>query len=378
MKRTIKFSFYCRPSKIDRKGEAPVELSLVLNGKRVILQLPFRCKPADFNRKRQPEEIQQYLEAQRTNINRILAEMLSNSVPLTIDTLKDYMKTGGIKSYTIQNLFDEFLALQKMRVGKTLTKAVYKKYIATCEHFKEEIDFRNECTAITPALIQGYYYKLQNKYQDATSCGMMTRLKAVIRFGMDNEHIKINPFQGIKITKGEKDVTTITEDDLRAILDHKFTPRVQRVADMFLFACGSGLAYTDCVSLVPSDFVEKDGAICIGKKRNKTGVKYLTVLMPWAEDIVRKYNFDFSALQISNQKTNAYLKEVQDLCGINITLHFHLARHFYAMYLLNQNVPITTVSKILGHTNLRTTQHYAKTLEQTILDDIKKLPIMQR
>lgn len=92
--------------------------------------------------------------------------------------------------------------------------------------------------------------------------------------------------------------------------------------------------------------------------------------MEWAERIAEKYNYDFNSLHISNQKVNSFLKEIGDICGIPLSLHFHLARHFYAMYLLNKNVPITTVSKALGHSNLTMTQHYAKALEETIIDDI--------
>lgn len=373
MRTTTQISFYCRKSKADRNGQAPVELSLCINGSRKFVNLPFKCSPSEFGYKRKPQYIQNYIDTQRVRVATIISEMATNGIPLTAESLREYFKTGGVKSYTIQNLFADYFELLKARVGKTLTKPVYRKYEYVRDLFKEEIDFTKECTAITPAIIQGFYIKLQNRYQDSTSGGMMTKLKTVIKFGMDNGKIKINPFQSTKIVKGVKEITTITKSHLQAIIEHKFTPRVQRVADMFVFACGSGMAYCDCVGLQPDDFVEKDGHLCVFGIRRKTGVKFYSVLLPWACDIVTKYDRDFSSLQITNQKVNAYLKEVQDICGIPVSLHFHLARHFYAMYLLNAKVPITTVSKAIGHSTITQTQHYAKVIETTVIDDIAKV-----
>ena len=142
---------------------------------------------------------------------------------------------------------------------------------------------------------------------------------------------------------------------------------------MFIFACGSGLSFCDCMALKQADFVEKDGKLCIFKERKKTGIKFYSVLLPWAVDIYKKYGGDFSSIKISNQKTNSYLGEIKDICGIDKHLHFHLARHFYGMYMLNNKVPLTTVSKLLGHSNTTQTQHYAKALETTILDDVSKV-----
>lgn len=372
MRTTAQLSFYCRRSKMDRQGQAPIELSIVINGARKFIQFPFKCDPSEFKKKRS-QYIRQYVDAQRVNVSRIMAEMAENGIPLTADSLREYIRTGGVKSYTIEDLFTEYYKLLAARVGKTLTKAGYKKYEWVRDLFKQDISFSKEVTAITPAVIQTFYIKLQKRYQDSTSCGMMTKLKTVIKFGMDNGKIKINPFQSTKISKGDKEVTTITRSQLQQIIDHDFTPRVRRVADMFIFAAGSGLSYADCALLTPEDFTENEGQLCIFKNRQKTGVKFYSVLLPWAVEIAKKYNYDFSALQISNQRINSYLKEIQDICGIPLNLHFHLARHFYAMYLLNHKVPITTVSKALGHTNIKTSTRYCRALESTIIKDVSQV-----
>lgn len=373
MRTTTSFRFYCRNSKTDKQGQAPVELGITINGSRKFINLPFKCEPNEFNcvsHKRRPKYIQDYIDTQRIKVATIVTEMATHNIPLTADNLREYLRTGGVKSYTIRNLFDDYDRLIRKRVGVTLTNCVYEKYKRVRRQFEKFINFDSECNAITPAVVQEFYADLKAKYQDSTSCGMMTRLKTIIKYGIDNGKITINPFQGTKINKGVKEIRTITLSQLEAIRNHQFVPRVQKVADMFIFACGSGLSFADCIALEPKDFSIRDGKICVFKERQKTGIRFYSVLLPWAVDIYQKYWGDFSGLKMSNQKTNQFLKEVQAACGIDMNLHFHLARHFYAMYLLNKKVPITSVQKAIGHSQLTMTSHYAKALESTVIDDI--------
>lgn len=373
MRTTFSFNFYCRNSKIDKNGMAPVELGITINGVRKFINCAFKCSPIDFNKKRRPKYIQDYVDSQRVRVATLVSEMATEGIPLTAEALRSFLRSGGIKSYTVSDLFNDYFKILSKRVDNGVTMETYEKYRNVRRMFENYVSPDKEVTSITPATIQGFYAELKSKYQDSTSCGMMTKLKTVIRYGIDNNKIKINPFQNIKVSKGMKEIQTITMSQLHEIMNHQFTPRLQKVADMFIFACGSGLSFADCVNLKPHDFTIKDGKWCIFKERQKTGVKFYSVLLPWAVDIMQKYGGDFSKVILSSQHTNGYLKEIQDICGIDISLHFHLARHFYAMFLLNKKVPVTTVQKAIGHSNLSMTMHYAKALETTIIDDISKI-----
>lgn len=370
MRTTFSTNIYCRKSKVDKKGLAPLELSIIINQKRCFINLPYKAKPETFNSKRRPAELQKYVATIQFQIGNLVTEMARQGIPLTAENLRGYLRTGGVVSYTIRNLFDDYFKILGKRAGVDLSVRAYDKYKLVEKQFSEHIDFSKEVTAITPAVIQDFYATLKSKYQDSTSCGMMTKLKTVVKYAIDNGKLKVNPFQGVKIKKGMKEIKTITMQQLKAIIDHQFVPRVQRVADMFIFAAGSGLAFADCMALKPQDFTVKEGKICVFKERQKTGVKFYSVLLPWAVDIYTKYAGNFDSLKLSNQKANSYLKEVQDIVGIDLPLHFHLARHFYAMHLLNRKVPITTVSKAIGHSTLSMTTHYAKALESTVINDI--------
>ena len=374
MRTTTSINFYCRPSKIGRNGQAPIELSIIVNGKRTYLQTSLKCDPKIFNGRKCPPEITQYTESLRSNVIATIADMTSNGIPLTAEGLKRIIQQGGLKSYTIQHLYDDFNKILEKRVKNgNLTPIVAKRYKIVEEMFAKHLDPNREVSDITPGVVQNFIVDIQGKYEESSMAGILTRLKTIIKYAIDNSQLKINPFQGVKIKKGLKEVKTIDFQDLNKIIDHKFNDRLQKVADMFIFACGSGLSYCDCCALAPEDFIDYEGKKCIFKERQKTKIKFYSVLLPWALEIAKKYNYDFKALKISNQKINAYLKEIQAVCDITSveSLHFHLARHFYAMHLLRKKIPISTISKALGHSNNSViTQHYAKALADTIVSDI--------
>jgi hypothetical protein len=114
MKRnTFAYKFYCRKQKAGQDGLSPIEISISINCKRVFLNLPYRCSPDDFNKKRKPQEIERYLDTQRALLNKIVADMALNGIPLTAQALREYYRNGGFKSYTVEDMFNDYLAIQK-------------------------------------------------------------------------------------------------------------------------------------------------------------------------------------------------------------------------------------------------------------------------
>jgi integrase len=158
--------------------------------------------------------------------------------------------------------------------------------------------------------------------------------------------------------------------------------RLSQVRDIFLFCCYTGLAYVDIQKLTPDEIVTgHDGEKWVFTKREKTETPSRIPLLPPALEILNRYTkhpecvIKNKVLPVpTNQKMNAYLKEIADLCGVKKYLTTHLARHTFATTVtLTNGVPIETVSKMLGHRNLRTTQHYAKILDLKVGEDMKAL-----
>jgi len=182
-----------------------------------------------------------------------------------------------------------------------------------------------------------------------------------------------NPYLLFKNKKGKsKDPIFLTETEIQKLKD--YAPNysyLERVRDLYLFQIFTGLSYIDLMSFNRESIVEIDGYEAIRSNRQKTDESYITILLPEAKAIIEKYDYELPVL--TNQKYNEYLKEVATKAGINKPLASHSARHTFATYLLNNDIPIETVSRAMGHSNIRMTQHYAKMLGKKVVSDMAVL-----
>lgn len=368
---TFSIAFVCRESKKNKQGLAPIELSITLNGTRKFVNLPRKEKPCDFNRKHRNSDLEDYLSLMRSRVNSIMTEMIANGEPLTTEAIREYVKSGGYKSYTVGQLFTDYLKLLAKRVDVDLTMGVYRKYELVRNMFYKYISPESECTAITPALIKQVQVELYAKYDSATAAGYLTKLKTFIKFGMDNSKIKINPFQGVKIVKGKKDIVYLTEAELEAVNGLKIdNESLSNIRDAFILQASTGLAYIDIYNLKKEDIqIMPDGTHYICKNRVKTTTQYTSVIMPMGVEVLKKHDYQLHI--ISNQKYNLFLKTLQTMAGIKTTLTTHVARRTYATMLLNKGVRLETVSKCMGHRNVKITQSaYAQVLNKTVIDEV--------
>lgn len=369
---TFSVTFVCRESKANKNGLAPVEMSIILNGDRKFINLPRKEKPAEFNRKRKSQDLEDYLSLMRTRVNSIMTDMLANGEPLTTEAIREYLRSGGYKSYTVGNLFDDYLRLLSKRVDVDLTLGVYRKYELVRNMFYKYITPDSECTAITPAIIKEIQVDLYAKYDASTAAGYLTKLKSYIKYGIDNNRIKINPFQGIKIVKGKHCIVYLTENELQAIYGTKIDNQsLSDIRDAFILQASTGLSYIDIYNLRKEDIqITEDGTHYISKNRCKTGTTFTSVIMPMGVEVLKKH--DYQLRIITNQKYNLFLKSIQTMCGITTNLTTHVARRTYATMLLNKGVRLETVSKCMGHRNTKITQAaYAEVLNKTIIDEVK-------
>lgn len=374
MRTTFNIGFVCRQSKVTKAGKAPVEMSIIINGKRTYLTLPMKEDPKQFQKlvtSKKMNPMKEYLEQIYQKVVVAQTELVKNDIPVTAISLKDYIQNGCTTSYTIDDLFTEYLKILKKRVGVNLTAAVYRKYEIVRDLFYGSISNTKQVNEITNGVIANFYAELNRKYESTTSAAMMVKLKTIITYALDNGKLKINPFNSIKISKRTKEVEYLTLDEIQAIKSKSFNGRLEKVRDLFLFQCFTGLAYADMAQLTKEDFQFNGEQIFIKKCRVKTGISYLTVLIDEAVEIIRRYNFELPVL--SNQKYNSYLKEIADLCGITKPMHTHIGRHTFATYMLNKGVSIEVVAKMLGHSNIKQTQHYSKLVDKTVFKAVQNI-----
>ena len=364
MRTTSSIQFYVRESKADRNGYAPLECSITICGERRFLNLPMKYRPQDFNSKKPPIEILEALDQWRSRINLYTTQMLKFGIALTPHNLRQIIREGGVKSYTVGRMLNDFLNIQRQRVGIEIKDTVYRKYELTAERVLEHISKDDDINKLTPQLVKKIELDWKTRFDISTACGYLTRFKAMTRFAQDNGKLEINPFVNTRIIKPEKPIKALNEGEVQQLLKLSLEPRLQRILDIFLIQCGTGMAYIDLLNFKAEDLKRIGDWYYISKERVKTGRTFTAVVLPFAIPIILHYQ----KLPVpTNQVYNRYLKE------INSSLTSHMGRRTYATILYNRNASIETIASALGDNPTIALKYYAKIFPQTSINQQIKL-----
>lgn len=301
------------------------------------------------------------LDLMMSNILEYVNSLIRRKVPFDFESLDVFLKNSSESDSFIDFIVrrtDE----RKDRAEGTIKH--YRTLVKVLEDFGR-INYFYDLTRSNITMFDDY---LRSKgIKDTTVYGYHKNMKAyineAIRFGIISE----NPYVGLKINRGKSDKRKyLTYEEMRRMERCRITdPSVNRVRDLFLFQCYTGLAYSDLYKFDFASDVERRGnKFIIADRRVKTNEDYFIVLLSPAMDILKKYDFDLPV--ISNQKYNDYLKVAASFAKIDKNLTTHCARHTFAVFALNNGVPMEVVSKMLGHTNIKTTQIYAKVLNTEV------------
>ena len=369
LRATLSIKFYCRETKAGKNGEAPIELGVNVDGDRFFTNLPRKCKPKELSKQKD------YTSAIENRIRDFELFCLKKGEKLTTAGIKAFIRNGW--SVPVENVGYAINRFYAYVDAKDIGDAIKRKYRLVMDNFLSMSGITADDTLekITPGVCKSFVDKIKKAYKNSTYTGMLCRYKSFLNFCVDNRLLEINPFNGIKIKKEEVKIETITEAEYTRLkeLDLGWCERLEKVRDLFVFSCGTGLAYTDTQKLLPEDFHTNDkGQVYLSKERAKTGVFYTVVVLPDALEIAKKYGYRLP--KISNQRTNAYLKELQDLAGIKTNITTHKARHYYACMLLNKfHFSLEIVARCLGQTSTKMASHYAKMFSTTIFEQFEHI-----
>ena len=365
-------SFCCRVAKVTKDGLAPIEMVITVDGQRSFKRLSMKVSPEEFKRSiscKRDNYIKQYCDSERVKVYEIFRKLEMLGMPITPTIVKEALDNKGVTtSYRLSNLQEDFTAIVSKRVGVDLCLNVYKKYERMMRYVVQFLG-NKECRLITNSDMKRIVADMKAKYQNSTFANLWVIVKSFITYGINNNRIpNDNLFATIKVVKKPKKVEYLTMEELDRIRKATYsTPSLQRIADFAILEASLGLAYCDLVSIKREDIKEYNGIRYIQKQRAKTGVEYITVVGDEALEILERYNYDIS---ITNQSYNRFLKIVALQAGVGKTLHSHLLRHTFAHHQLNEkHLNIATVSKMLGHTNLKQTMHYCQKHTNTILEE---------
>ena len=395
MKSTFKVLFYLKRNAIRKDGKMPIVARITVDGIIAQFNTKLEIQPNNWSVKMskvigQSSDSKKYnaqLNEIKSSLNGIYHELQRRDNYVTAEKVKNEFLGISEHHETLLNLFqkhnDDVLKL----IGISKSAATYQKYEVTRKHLQKFIQLKYQITNISLKEIKNIFicdfeiYLLTTASCNAnTTAKFMQFFKRIILIARNNGLIVVDPFANYKIRLTKVDRGYLTQEDVEKILKKQFvTKRLELVRDIFIFSCFTGLAYIDVKNLTEKNVrTSFDGNLWIMTKRQKTKVESNILLLDVPKMILEKYKGvspnDKLLPILSNQKMNSYLKEIGDVCEIDKELTFHLARHTFATTItLAKGVPIETVSKMLGHTNIKTTQIYARITDSKISNDMQAL-----
>ncbi|MDB4921854.1 site-specific integrase [Mucilaginibacter sp.] len=339
--------------------------------------------------KQDAREVNSLLDTLESKVFKARKELIEDDELITAELLRS-MLTGQEGRKMILEIFASHNQQMEALVGSDYADGTLERYQTSYDHTKAFIRWQYQAEdrsirKLDHFFIEQYAFWLKTVRvcNHNTTMKYLANFKKIVLICVKNKWLPGDPFANFKMTKRPVIREPLSDWELDAMIKKNFeNGRLNQVRDIFIFSCYTGLAYADVKKLKRSEIeTGVDGEQWIFTPRQKTDTPCPIPLLPVALQLLDKYTHHPKCLNqdkvlpvLSNQKMNAYLKEIADICGIKKALTFHLARHTFATTItLSNGVPIETVSKMLGHTTIKQTQHYAKILHSKISMDMAAL-----
>ncbi len=391
--------FWLLNNRVSKKtGESPIMARITVNGKRAEIATGKKILPSKWNvnsgRMKGSSEEARVFNRALTNmymaIEKIYDDLRSKDQYVSAQAIKSIYQGKSTQQHSLLELFRYHNEQIKAQIGQGYSEGTLERYETTRKHTEGFINYhyRRDDYGLNELKYDfitefEFYLKSVKKIGHNTTMKYLRNFKKIVLIALKNEWILRDPFAKYQMSLKEVKKDYLTKEEIQALYNREFEmERLEHVRDIFLFCCYTGLAYADVKKLTPDNISKGlDGEYWIFVDRTKTGSSSNVPLLPIAAEIMNKYKEHPMAVNsgtllpvISNQKMNAYLKEMATLCKINKNITFHMARHTFATTItLSNGVSIETVSSMLGHKNLKTTQIYAKVVQEKVSQDMQKL-----
>ena len=393
-KSTLKVRFFLRRNHVYADGTCCIMTRITINGENTNFSSKLNVNPKLWDTKqgkvsgksKVATELNGLMSDMESSIRQIYFDM-SRYETVTAEKLRNAFMGIVPENQTLIGLFTEHIEECRALIGISKTPATVQKYDRALRRVKEFIKFKYHLTDMPLRDVNHKfivdletYLRTVSGCNENTTAKFIQTFKSIIIKAKNNGWIIADPFANYRIRIKRVDRGYLTEKEIATIAEKEFpTKRLEQVRDIFIFSCYTGLAYIDIKELKKEHIQTSfDGNQWIMTHRHKTGTPVNVPLLAIPQELIKKYEGQakdgllFPVL--SNQKMNAYLKEIAVVCGIEKNITFHLARHTFATTVtLSHGVPIESVSKMLGHTNIQTTQIYARITNQKISKDMAAL-----
>lgn len=401
MNQTFSLLFYVKKAKENAKGECPIYLRITIDGKATEISAKRTIKLSQWNAAAQKanghseavKQLNHYLKTFEQQVHNAHHDLMKNGEQITSEILKNKLTGKEAAGRMLISIFRDHNDRMEKLVGKEFAPGTLGRYRTCLSHTLEFLKWKYRISDIDIKKIDyaflndfEFFLRTEKACNNNSAVKYLKNFGKIIRICLANGWIEKDPFLNYHSKFDEVTRVYLNEDELTRLTEKDFkNERLSLVRDIFLFSCYTGLAYIDTKQLTKQNIsFGLDGNKWIFTKRQKTKTASNIPLLPQAMRIIEKYR-DNQYCSVSgkllpiltNQKMNAYLKEIADLCEIDKELTFHIARHTFATTVtLSNGVSLESVSKMLGHKSIKTTQHYAKILDKKVSEDMRGLKLV--
>ena len=395
MRSTFRILFYLKRNAPKSNGLVPVMCRITVNGK--ISQ--FSCK-LDVDEKHWDVktgrmtgrsvvalETNHMLDKIRVGINKAYQDICDKDNYVTAEKVRNAFLGMGMNHETLLAVFRQHNEDYAKQVGKIKSQRSYWKYCTVYNHLSEFIRQRYKVSDIAlkelaPAFITDFELFLRTEKNHCTNTiwSYMMPFKRIIYMSINNGWLQRDPFYAYSITKEETKRGFLSKEEIKMLIEGSFKKKsYELIRDLFIFCCFTGLSWTDMANLTKENLQTSfDGHLWIKTNRQKTGTETSLRLLEVPLRIIKKYegcSEDGKLLPVPcypNCKNG--IKVIAKKCGIEKNVTWHMSRHSFATTVcLSNDMPIETLSKMLGHRSIRTTQIYAKITAEKVSNDMEKL-----
>lgn len=391
----LKIKMIAHKGKPNKSGRVPILMQLTIGQQTCHISTKQNILPEKWGdgkpigHTREDQAITAVLEEIRTKAYNKFLQLQAQNINVTPERLKQaLLGKDQVQPRGYVEIFDQWLVEYSKMVGITTSKRTLDKYILVRNRLQDYIasqlgvkDISLE--EVTPKFLSNFDNYLRVEYNMANNHAMKIRqkLRTIYKVAIDNGWVSKNPFSTVKIHFDPVERDVLTKSELTALIQTDMIfDRLEKMRDVFVFACFTGLAHCDVAGLTKENIItDEAGQVWLKTHRQKTSEVVDIPLLEIPQLIIKKYQgmkeLNGKLLPtLTNSCSNLYLKEVAVRCGINKTLTFHMARHTFATTVtLSNGVPIESVAKMLGHRNIRTTQIYAKVIKDKLAEDMNNL-----
>lgn len=387
-------------SRLAGDGTVPVYLRITVDGqrreaslnRRIPLKLWSDTSETVKGGTEEARILNTFIQMKKSEVHQLYNILMAEGKDITADAIRDRLIGRVSHRYSLIEVYELRMSQIMKLIGNEYTLSTYRKYEATLRKIKIFLkrSGKSDINLLDMNLdfVTEYDLYLRETCQNNSAIKHHKTLKAVLNFALAHEYMKRDPYRNFTCRLKEVHREVLTDEELQRLMNKQIDiERLRQVRDIFVFCCFTGLAYADVLALQPCNIIKGiDGEPWLNFTRKKTQhnvhIPFLTV----AREILDRYKNHPVCLNkgkllpvLSNQKMNSYCKELGDICSIRKPITFHLARHTFATTVtLSNGVPIETVSRLLGHRSLKTTQIYSKVIDMKVLGDFNRLEALMQ